>query len=84
MEQERLSVLMPCISARQESASITAFLLFKIASFIFQDTSTSENVALQSLQTQDKATRDGKVEFHDEGIFLTIMRYSIYHAPCNM
>jgi hypothetical protein len=69
MDQQRLSVLVPCKSAHQESASIPAFLLFKIASFLFQDTSACENATLQTLQTQDKANRDGNVEFHGKGIF---------------
>jgi hypothetical protein len=72
MEQQRPAVLVPCISA-----SIPAILLFKIATFIFQGTSTCENVALQSSQTQDKPTRDSKVDLHGKGIFLTVHVYAI-------
>lgn len=84
MEQQRLCMLVPCISAHQESALIPAFLLFKIACFIFQDTSTCEYLALPSLQTQDRPTREGKAEFHGKGIFNNICDNSSYRAPYNM
>jgi hypothetical protein len=80
-------MLVSCIYARQEPASIPAFLLCKIGFFFFfQDTSTCENVALQSLQTQDKPTRDGEVEFHGKGIFNNICdtRFTVRPTTCEV